>query len=433
MIRWVHNLSRSVFIRLMLIILTAGFLINLVVVLSFGRFQHRSAETYHRIAAHYVQTLLAAIGDPPSRQRAEEISSATGFVISYRNSGLVWQTPHTGEALPEPARYRMRQVSPRTVVGFFRGNTLIRHSLSEGELSFIVPRSESAERGLRLWMLFVLTALSFILGVAYLLIRRILKPLHRMKSAMEALHAGRLDYRIPQHGAVEFRELADTFNTMTIRVRDMLQSKERLLLDVSHELRSPIARMKIALAMMPEDAQTRSLHEDLREMEAMVTTILASARLQHTADTLKKTSVSLSWLVAEAIEPLQDRAPGVLIAPSADILIRLDKDKIRTAIQNIVENAIKYSNAQSAPVTVSWEADTTRVTLTVEDNGIGIPAGDLPRIFEPFFRVDDSRSRLSGGFGLGLSLAKTIVEAHGGTIHASSASDGTRVAIVLRR
>jgi signal transduction histidine kinase len=431
--QWIHNLSRSVFVRLLLIILTAGLLINLVVVLSFGRFQHSSTGTYHRIATHYVQTLLAAIGDPPSPQRAEEISAATGLVISYHNNGLAWQSPHTAGPLPDPARYRMRQVSDRTVVGFFRGYTLIRHSLREGELTFVAPRSESVERDFRLWMLFVLTALSLILGAAYLLIRRTLKPLHRMKAGMEAVHAGRLDHRLAQHGAAEFRDLAAAFNTMTARVRDMLQSKERLLLDVSHELRSPIARMKVALAMMPEDAQSRSLHEDLREMEIMVNAILESARLQHTADTLKKMPVSLRELVAEAIQALQDNPPGVRIAPAADALIHIDKDKMRTVIQNIVENAIKYSSTESAPVTVSWEADATRVTLAVQDHGIGIPAADLPRIFEPFFRVDDSRSRLTGGFGLGLSLAKTIVEAHGGTIHVTSTPAGTRVMVVLKR
>lgn len=435
MIRKIHNLNRSVFVQLLLVILIAGLLINLVVVVSFGRLQHRFAGTYHRIAAHYIQILLADIGDPPCLERAEGISSATGFVISYHNNGgLLWQTPTAGGQLPEPPRHRMREVGDRTLVGFFRGNTLIRHSLSEGGLTFVAPRCESVERDLRMWMLFVLTALSLILGGAYLLIRRTLKPLHRMKAGMEAVHAGRLDHRVPQRGAAEFRELAGAFNTMTIRVRDMLQSKERLLLDVSHELRSPIARMKVALAMIPEDNPSRSLGEDLREMELMVTTLLESARLQHTADTLNKTEVSISGLVAEAVETLQDRFPGVRVTPCpADVLIRIDRDKIRAAIQNIVENAIKYSGAASAPVTVFWEAEAARVTLTVQDHGIGIPAEALPRIFEPFFRVDDSRSRVSGGFGLGLSLAKTIVEAHGGTIDVSSSPGGTRMTIVLPR
>jgi signal transduction histidine kinase len=433
MIRKLHNLSRSVFIQLLLIILTAGLLINLVVVGSFGRLQQRSASTYHRIAVHYIQTLLADIGNPPSLQQAEEISSATGFVISYDKNGRVWQTPGAAWPLPEPSRYRLRQLNERTVVGFFRGYTLIRHSLDEGALTFVAPRSEAVERDLRLWLLFVLTALSVILGGAYLLIRRALKPLHGMKAGMEAVHAGRLDHRVPQNGATEFRKLAEAFNTMTIRVRDMLHSKERLLLDVSHELRSPIARMKVALAMMPEDAQSLSLREDLCEMERMVTTILESARLRHTADTLRKTSVSLGELVAESIESLLYSTPGVRIEPCADVLVRIDKDKMRTVIQNIVENAIKYSSAESGPVRLFWEAEAAEVTLTVQDHGIGIPAEDLPRIFEPFFRVDDSRSRLSGGFGLGLSLAKAIVEAHGGIIDASSSPGGTRMMIVLPR
>jgi len=416
----------------MLIILAAGLLINFVVFMSFGRLQHRSATTYHRILEHYVGILTTAIGDPPSLQQAKTVAGATGFVISYRTEGGSWSTADPAQSLPPLARYRMRPVSDRTAVGFFRGHTLVRHSLARGELVFVAPRSESVQRNLRLWMVSVLTALTAVLGGAYLLIRRILKPLRRMKLGMEAVQTGDLDHRIRQQGAVEFKALAAAFNAMTLRVRDMLQSKERLLLDVSHELRSPIARMKLALAMMPEDAHTESLREDLREMEIMVNTILEAARLQHTADTLKKAPLSIRALVAEAVEPLQARPPGVRIAASPDVRITADAEKMRTVIHNVVENGIKYSNAESAPVRVAWETDAAHITLTVQDHGIGIPAKHLPRVFEPFFRVDDSRSRATGGFGLGLSLSKAIVEAHGGMIHISSTpEEGTLVSIVL--
>jgi signal transduction histidine kinase len=430
--RWIHRARRSLSARLVIVILAAGLLNNYVVFISLAHFRHRYAGAYHRVLTHYIATVAQLMGDPPSHQQASAIAEATGFVIEYRSGARIWSTRTAETDLPPENEFHLGRVNERTAIGFHRGHILLRYRLDTGELIFTLPRTEKIERAIHLSMALVLAALTAIVAGAYLLILRFLRPLRRMHRGVEAVQSGRLDYRVAPEGAVEFRDLADSFNAMTGRVRQMLNSKERLLLDVSHELRSPIARMKLSLAMMPEDEKTSSLREDLLEMEQMVTSLLEAARLQHGADSLKRSAVSLAALIREVILPYEKRPPGVKLPERAELFISLDADKMRTVLRNLVENGIKYSRAESGPVTVAWQEEGESVAITVRDQGIGISEENLKRIFEPFFRADDSRSRTTGGFGLGLSLCKAIVEAHGGTIEITSACPGgTEVRILL--
>ena len=212
----------------------------------------------------------------------------------------------------------------------------------------------------------------------------------------------------------------------------MFRAKEQLLLDISHELRSPVTRMKLQLEFLPPGETKESLREDIRDLEQMVTQILDTARLRKSAAELDLRAMDLDGLVTTAAAMFENRAPGVRIADLPAVAVAVDGQKVSTVLKNILENACKYASDSQRPVEIALTRQDRQAVVTVRDYGIGIPEEAQPYLFEPFFRVDGSRSRETGGYGLGMSLCKTIMEAHGGGIHVKSApGEGTTVTLVF--
>jgi signal transduction histidine kinase len=266
-------------------------------------------------------------------------------------------------------------------------------------------------------MLVALIILLFVIvSVAHLLIRRMLRPLRWLQEGVAQLGEGDLGVVVPQRTRDEFGVLTQTFNRMVERVREMVRSRDQLLLDVSHELRSPLTRMKVALALCPQDEHQRRLSSNVAEMEAMVTELLELERLRHGRG-LRIEEHDLVGLLREMAGVFAERPPGVELGPCPErCTLAMDQEKIRAVLRNLLENATKYSLPDSRPVQVALIEDDQEISITVRDDGPGIPADFLPSLFQPFFRVDPSRSKKTGGYGLGLCLCKRTMEAHGGAL-----------------
>ena len=217
----------------------------------------------------------------------------------------------------------------------------------------------------------------------------------------------------------EFGALTDTFNKMVGRVKQMIQARDQLLLDVSHELRSPLTRLKVALALLPDDENRAGMVGDLNEMEAMITELLELERMREGRG-LRREGCDLAPVLRELADVYNGDPPGVRLLAPPEIWLDIDREKIRIVLRNLLENARKFSLPDSGPVEITVETDESRIILRVRDDGPGIPESDLPNLFEPFYRVDRSRSRKTGGYGLGLSICKRIMEAHGGSISVSN-------------
>ena len=259
-----------------------------------------------------------------------------------------------------------------------------------------------------------------VVSLAHILLRRMLRPLRWLREAVASLSEGNLDVNVARRTNDELGALTDAFNTMVGRVRDMLRARDRLLLDVSHELRSPLTRMKVALALCPEDEHQRRLVADVAEMEAMVTELLELERLRHHKG-LAIGQHDLVEVVRDAVAAFGEQAPGVCLDTCPEhLVVTMDPEKIRRVLGNLLENAAKYALSDSKPAIVRVTSNDTSTVVTVRDDGPGIPKELLPSLFEPFFRVDRSRSKKTGGYGLGLSLCKRTMEAHGGSITATN-------------
>jgi signal transduction histidine kinase len=261
----------------------------------------------------------------------------------------------------------------------------------------------------------ILIAVVFL--VASYLIRKILKPLSLLNEAVRNVGQGNLDLSIPIKSNDEFGDLALAFNQMTTELKNMIQARENLLLDVSHELRTPITRAKIALEMMPESLEKDSLSGDLKEMETMITEILESERLINGAAKLNFESIKVESLLQMISENYKRENKRIVLFPvSAEMTLNVDVKMILTVLRNLIDNSIKYTPANNPPVEISVIKKTYEISIRIEDFGQGIPEDKLPFIFDPFYRVDQSRSRKTGGYGLGLHLCKRIMDSHGAKI-----------------
>jgi signal transduction histidine kinase len=269
-------------------------------------------------------------------------------------------------------------------------------------------------------LLLVIAVVCLILAFSYAAVRWLFQPLGWLTSGMQRMGRGDLDTTIPIRRYDELGAVAETFNEMSAKIRDQVRAKQQLLLDVSHELRSPLTRMKVAAEFITEQKVRTQINADLHEMEAMIAEILESERLASEKGGLTLEDIDLHKLVIDLAATYGDRPPGLMVHADESVSAHVDPERTKTLLRNVIDNALKYSSDQTRPVEVRIAALRDEVAITVEDFGEGIPDHDLALVFEPFYRVDKSRGRKTGGYGLGLNLCRKIMDAHGGTIDVQS-------------
>jgi signal transduction histidine kinase len=281
-----------------------------------------------------------------------------------------------------------------------------------------------------LWLL--IGGLLFLVGVVYVVQLSQLRPLRWLKESVEKVSAGDLSTRVPVVRMDEVGQVARAFNHMTERVEQMLNDHDRLMADVSHELRSPLARMKVALEMLPEGDKREQIATDIREMEALTSALLERERIKNRTAQPNRTEVDLAALTRGVIGGFVGRNPAVVLAESPEVLsVQADEALLKVLLQNLLENSVKFSLKDSGPVEVRLARGDESVTVRIDDDGRGIPEDMTERVLEPFVKLDPSRGHRSG-YGLGLNLCQRIVEAHNGSIKIQSREPrGTSVIVEL--
>jgi signal transduction histidine kinase len=261
--------------------------------------------------------------------------------------------------------------------------------------------------------LLALLALLFVAVAAgaYPVVRGLTRRLESLQAGVERFGAGSLSHRVDESGRDEVAAVAHSFNLAAERIEALVRSHQSLLANASHELRSPLARLKMAVAMLPHadsahrDTLRREAEANIAELDALVEEVLLASRLDAGAWSLKRENVELLGLAAEEAARVDATVGGVMCTVSADERL------LRRALRNLLENARRYG-AGEIEVTIAC-ADRA-ATIRVCDRGPGVPAEYRERIFEAFFRLPGHAER-EGGVGLGLSLVKQIAERHGGS------------------
>lgn len=420
-----HKLFHSVFFKMFLILVIGGICINLLVESLFRGAWDVRREIFVQNLSYYTHFLIKDLGSPPDFQKAKSISQQLAINIRYESPDVNWTTSESVPHVDQISIVRYWKLVPNLEAGRFDGRYFIFVKEDEGSFVFGISHLEHGHiRNRYFWLSLLLVTV--VLVLIYFAIRRVLKPLKSLSEGVRQLSEGNLNYQIQSPRKDELGALARAFDGMTHRIKDMIQSKEQLLLDVSHEFRSPLTRIKVALEFLKEDPTRTMIREDVDELEKMVTEILETARLGSAHGHLEMQPIDLIQVLKLVEQTHLHHFPGMDYSALPDsVMIRGDLDRIRIVINNLLTNAIKYSSADDKQVQVAIEQTPESIVLQITNRGDGIPEEELPFIFEPFYRVDKSRSKKTGGYGLGLHLCKKIMEAHQGKITVQSDSQTT--------
>jgi len=421
------------------------------------------------VTTAWITSEIAQKSSIPARERVFMDSYANAAVITFesgqRKALIPWleQTglsrdmnlyllTNTGEIIAsQPAPEIVKKVARNLVQGRLdegilkAGNLIVSHEIistsgiayrlaavSEKPLAHFV---EIPWAGLTLRLIIAI----FISGlICYLLSIYLTRPLRSLRMAAKSIATGKLNTRVGRligHHKDEIAELRDDFDMMAEQLETLINSKERLLQDISHELRSPLARLQIAIELgrkktkpVAENEFERMEVECLR-LNSLISEILEFARLDKSTNTLQKKQVDLPNLIKQVINDanfeFNEATPRVQAGTIESCQLMLDERLIHRAIENILRNALTYSPpSQPVIVTLHLKSEKNSVFIDIKDQGFGVPESQLKKIFNPFYRVDTSREKRTGGYGLGLAIAQKAIKLHHGKITAKNLKEG---------
>jgi signal transduction histidine kinase len=258
--------------------------------------------------------------------------------------------------------------------------------------------------------------------------RRVTKPLALLAGAAQRLGADVHAPPIPETGTVETRQASHAFNDMQVRLRELIENRTRLLAAISHDLRTPLTLLRLRAENVADRDERERMLATLADMEAMVGAILQYARDETATEQTRRTD--LAALVQSIVDDMSDAGLDVAMDPAPSVLVECQPSALKRAITNLVDNAVKYGRKARVALRTSAED----AEIAVDDEGPGIPEDELARVFQPFYRVEGSRSRESGGVGLGLAIAQLLVQRNRGSLALQNRpSGGLRAMIRLPR
>ncbi|MBQ9252976.1 MAG: HAMP domain-containing protein [Clostridia bacterium] len=284
---------------------------------------------------------------------------------------------------------------------------------------------------LQLITTFIVIAVAALI-LALFLSRVLTTPIVNLSKSMRKMGKGDLSVRVPEKGSGELRQLAENYNTMAAQLENMDQSRNQFVSNASHELKTPLATMKIMLETMiyqPDmPAEVRQefmadMNHEIDRLTGIITDLLTLTRMDNKSDAMKVEEIDLSALTVETVRLLtpvaRKRGQHLESSIAPDLYLQGDRSKLNQVLYNLIDNAMKYTQ-DGGEIRVSLQAEADQMVWQVKDNGVGIPAEDQEHIFDRFYRVDKARSRETGGTGLGLSIVRQLVGMHGGQITVES-------------
>jgi len=316
---------------------------------------------------------------------------------------------------------------------FPRDRSVVARKVGNGRYWFIlsIPGDTTAQGNFPAEQLYVLSG---VVLLCYLLARYLTMPLRKLQSALERFGQGDFSARAGSTRGDELGQLARTFDQMAGRIQNLVSAERRLLLDISHELRSPLARLNVAIELARSgenrEAALDRIQKESDRLNVLVGELLQATRIEVDPQALRAQPVRLDDLLAAIVSDCSIEAAArgsslKLYAP-APVTVSGDAELLRRAAENVIRNAIRYAPPET-PVEVHLTPDGTVGRIEVRDYGPGVPEEALNRIFDPFYRVAGDRNRDSGGVGLGLAIARRAVELHRGKLRARNMQPGLLV------
>ena len=444
----VHSLSARLLGLFLITALVYGLSARFAVELVLDRDYLREIIGSH-IALHTAY-FLRDLGLPPSVERAAEIAATNPMDIRIIGPDIDWSSdpafPDLEHVEFEPSEYfddvqKNAYETPDgrdvfATMGFARYDDHSFVRIYVGDYRIVLASPKIAVRpGPNLAAPLVGLLSILVLTGCFFVVTWLIRPIRWIKEGADRIGKGDLDYRIRTTRRDDLGHLAVDINRMADDVQGMLEAKQQMLLAISHELRSPLTRTKVALEFLEDETIKQNILDDVVEMENLITDLLESERLNTRHSKLQLSTVDLVRLIHELVgnEFAKQEHRIEISAPEKPVHREIDETRVRLLLKNLIDNAIRYSPVDGVPVRVQLDTAPDSVRISVSDHGPGMSSEDVERATEPFYRADPARCRDTGGFGLGLYLCRRIAEAHGGKIHIDSElGRGTCVTLELQ-
>ena len=272
-------------------------------------------------------------------------------------------------------------------------------------------------------VIFLLISIILVLLTLAIMVRRITRPLHMLTVASQKLGMGEQVESLPVKGPKDIKETIHAFNEMNHRLQRFVSDRTRMLAALSHDLRTPITTMRLRVELMPESSDRDRLLVTLNEMQQMSEATLAFMRQASDNEVTRK--VELNSMLSSMCDDYADLGKNVTFVESDEVIISCRPVSLKRAFRNLIENAVNYGEQAR----VSLQASDNKVSIIIEDSGPGIPQERMEKVFEPFFRLESSRNRDTGGIGLGMAIARNVIRNHGGDIMLENTECGLKVEV----
>ncbi|MBE0530651.1 MAG: HAMP domain-containing protein [Rhodospirillales bacterium] len=421
-----HLLPRSLLGRSLMIIVTPLVLLQLVSAVIFyeSHWDKVSVRLARGVAGDIgsVITLLRQFPDPEDRAWVFGLAADhMELAVALQEKGILPNEPVHPQGLTERALIdalreqvgRPFQIDSESLERFY----MVSIQLPAGVLEVIVPRKRLFSSTVYVFVLWMVGTSMILFGVATIFMRNQVKPIRRLAIAADNFGKGREMVRVKPEGATEVRQATLAFLSMRERILRQISQRTDMLSGVSHDLRTPLTRMKLQLAMSGDAEGIGDLRTDVDEMEHMLDGYLAFARGEGTE---QPRLANLTDLLAEITEQARRNGGQIDLHCEGAFTMPLRPNALKRAIANLIDNAQRY--AKHVWIRAGRRADA--IEILIDDDGPGIPADKREDVFKPFFRLDNSRNPETGGSGLGLAIALDIVRGHGGDIELADAPTG---------
>ena len=388
-------------------------------------------ETLDYYQSSYLENVFEDLQYPPTQARAEQLVSSMPFDMKIIGSDIDWSShqefPNLDVLSFESRNWNLIQIKTDIEIGqdtYIEGGEFARYmnrsflKVPYGDYIVVLvnPKMNQAVSTTFLFEIFLAIS-SLILLIAFLVVRKMISPIQIIQDGTTRIGSGELQHRITIKQKDELGILAKEINLLAKNVQDMLEAKQRLNLGVSHELRSPITRARLQIEMLEQSQHKEELLNEINAMETIISNLLDSEAINYGH---KKLDLK-TFHIESKIKALISQAPyleNIQTSISSDINnleIEADEVLFEVMLKNVLENASRFTPSNRALIELTLEEiNSQSIRITIRDFGPGFNKDDLEKVTEPFFRTSQSRSRESGGFGLGLYLSQQIVLAHAG-------------------
>ena len=368
-----------------------------------------------------------SIDDSDIQRHLKRIGRNLSLEFSWlANKTLIDTTKHKSSKMLKPLKTELSGIHfPFQINEGNNDEQTVSLQLKHGLLQVVIPRKRFFSSTVWVFLLLVFTSTFLCFGIAFIFMKNQIRAMVRLAKASEMFGLGQMDYPFKPEGATEVRQAGTAFLQMRTRIQRYLKERTSMLAGVSHDLRTPLTRLKLQLEMMSQNATIRDMQQDVSEMEQMLNGYLTFARGEGREEAC---FVDMKPFLVNLVDKFKKTGHNIDLEAKSDVSVFGRPTDLSRALGNIVNNATRYGTKTS----VKLQKNPGRVYIFVDDNGPGIPPKKRLDVFKPFYRLDQSRNSQTGGVGLGLTIARDTILSHGGDIRLeSSPMKGLRVIITL--